>query len=486
MVSSWRRMVGVAYCVANSCGVFMTEFFKVSRSSRSRSFVTPLTCAFAVALSVAAVACGGDDDDVSAQDADGGTSGSSSGGKGGSSTGGKGGTSSGGKGGSTSTGGDGGTGEGGEGGTGGSTGGTAGKATMVDPEDYDGQEVFRFDTFGDEQFWTGTLRMHEAIQTALDPVTALSLGLKVDAEVLPEGILEQVDLEDPATTVALIKMNAVVGVQGTVDSAGNLTSVGITCALCHSDVDDSVMEGIGLRIDGAANRDLDPGAIIALAPGLEDLPDVVAVYNSWGPGYYDPRFNQDMMNHPVLIPPIYGLADVPLETYTGDGPISYWNSYVGITQMGGVGNFYDPRIGVGVFYDDDMITAKLPALYDYQVSLEAPAPSEDAFDPTAAARGEALFTGAARCSTCHSGETLTDAPTLHAPDETGMDATYAGRTATKMYRTTPLRALLVHPPYFHDGSAETLTEVVTHYNTTLQLNLNADQMEDLVQYLNSL
>jgi mono/diheme cytochrome c family protein len=295
-----------------------------------------------------------------------------------------------------------------------------------------------------------------------------------------------VDLEDPATTVELIRMNAVVGVQGTVDSEGNLTSVGITCALCHSDVDDSVMEGIGSRIDGAANRSLDPGAIIALAPGLEESPEIVAVYNSWGPGYYDPRFNQDMINHPVLIPPIYGLADVPLETYTGDGPISYWNSYVGITQMGGVGNFYDPRTGVGVFYDEDMITAKLPALLEYQVSLEAPAPSADSFDPAAATRGQALFTGVARCSECHSGATRTDAPTLHAPAETGMDATYAERTATKMYRSTPLRALLDHPPYFHDGSAETLTEVVTHYNTTLPLTLNADQMEDLVQYLNSL
>jgi len=231
----------------------MTVFFKVSRASSSRSFVMPFTCAFAVALSIGAVACGGDDDDVAALDAEGGTSGSSSGGKGGSSTGGKGGSSTGGKGGSTSTGGDGGTGEGGEGG---STGGTAGKATMVSPDDYDGQEVFRFDTFGDEQLWTGTLRMHEAIQAALDPMTALSLGLKVDADVLPEGTLEEVDLEDPATTVALIGMNAVVGVQGTVDSEGNLTSVGITCALCHSSVDDSFAPGIGRRLDGWANIDL--------------------------------------------------------------------------------------------------------------------------------------------------------------------------------------------------------------------------------------
>jgi hypothetical protein len=281
-------------------------------------------------------------------------------------------------------------------------------------------------------------------------------------------------------------MNAVVGVMGTVDSDMNLTSVGITCALCHSDVDDSVMEGIGVRIDGAANRDLDPGAIIALAPGLAEMPDALEVYNSWGPGMYDPRFNQDGMNHPVLIPPIYGLADVPLETYTGDGPISYWNAYVGITQMGGIGNFFDPRIDVAVLYDQDMVNPKLPALFDYQVSLAAPEPDESQFDSAAAARGQELFEGAATCSTCHMGETYTDAPVLHAPGETGMDATTAERSATKMYRTTPLRALLVHPPYFHDGSAETLADVVAHYDAQFELGLSADQQADLVQYLNSL
>jgi hypothetical protein len=426
------------------------------------------------ALSLGAFACGGDDDDdVAARSADGGTSGS--GGKGGSS--GKGGSA-----GSTA-------GKGGSGGGGGTAGtnATGGKATVIPPGEYDGEQVFRFDTFGDEQFWTGTLRMHEAIQAALDPVTALGLGLKVDSEALPEGILEEVDLEDPATTVALISMNAVVGVVGTVDADMNLTSVGITCALCHSDVDDSVMDGIGVRIDGAANRDLDPGAIIALAPGLAEMPDAVEVYNSWGPGYYDPRFNQDMTNHPVLIPPIYGLADVPYETYTGDGPISYWNAYVGITQMGGIGNFFDPRIGVSIAYDQDMINPKLPALFEYQTSLVAPAPAEDLFDPDAAARGQALFEGAATCSTCHSGSALTDAATmLHTPEETGMDPTTAERSATGMYRTTPLRALLAHPPYFHDGSAATLADVVTHYDAQFELGLTAEEQADLVEYLNSL
>jgi hypothetical protein len=444
----------------------MTQFVTTSRLSRSprrRALgIRPFTGALLGALSLGVLACGGDDDDVGARSADGGTSGS---------------------------GGSGATGGSSKGGTGGSAGTTptGGKANTIDPEDYDGQEVFRFDTFGDEQFWTGTLGMHEAIQAALDPVTALSLGLKVDSEVLPEGILDEVDLEDPATTVALIGMDAVVGVMGTVDDDGNLTSVGITCALCHSDVDDSVMEGIGVRIDGAANRDLDPGAIIALAPALEEMTDALEVYNGWGPGYFDPRFNQDMINEPVLIPPIYGLADVPYETYTGDGPISYWNAYVGITQMGGIGNFFDPRIGVSVLYDRDLITPKLPALFEYQTSLVAPAPAEDAFDPDAAARGQELFEGAATCGTCHSGPALTDAATmLHTPEETGMDPATAERSATGMYRTTPLRALLAHPPYFHDGSAATLADVVTHYDAQFELGLTEEQQADLVEYLNSL
>lgn len=461
-----------------------------SRSqSRSRT-IGPFLCALVALLSSSVVACGDDDDDVAATEASGGDAGESTGGRGGSSTGGRGGsTSTGGRGGTSS----GGTssGEGGMGGedTGGtSSGGTGtGGASIVDPDMYDGQEVFRYDTFGDEQFWTGTLRMHEAIPAALDPTTALTLGLKVDAEALPEGILEEVDLTDPATTVALIGLDAVVGIKGTVEN-GILLSVGITCALCHSDVDDSVMEGIGVRMDGHANRDLDPGAIIALAPGLAGNDEAIQVYNSWGPGYYDPRFNQDGINHPVLIPPIYGLADVPYETYTGDGPISYWNAYVGITQMGGIGNFFDPRIDVAVAYDQDMITAKLPSLYEYQVSLEAPEPAANSFDAAAAARGQALFTGTvAKCSTCHSGSALSDAgQAWHTPEETGMDPTTAERSATKLYRTTPLRALLDHPPYFHDGSAATLAAVVTHYNTTLTLGLTAEQQADLVQYLNSL
>ena len=391
-------------------------------------------------------------------------------------------------------------GEGGDGGSGGATagnGGDAGGATagssgtggndMIDPESFDGKEVFRHDTFGDEVFWTGTLRLHEAIQAALDPTTALSLGLKVDAEALPDGILETADLGDPATTVALIGLDAVVGVKGTVDDAGNLLSVGVTCALCHSDVDDSVMEGIGVRLDGAANRDLDPGAIIALSPGLAGMDEVLAVYASWGPGRYDARYNHDGINEPVLIPPIYGLEGVPLETYTGDGPISYWNSYVAVTQMGGQGQFFDPRIDVAVVWEDDLVTPKLPALFEYQTSLVAPPIPASAFDAEAAERGDALFEGAARCGSCHEGDTYTDAGrALHTAAETDMDPTHAERSATGLYRTTPLRALLLHPPYFHDGSAATLAEVVTHYDTALDLELTTEQQADLVEYLKSL
>jgi hypothetical protein len=352
---------------------------------------------------------------------------------------------------------------------------------------FDGRHVFRHDTFGDERFWTDELSMHEVIASAVDPMTALAVGLKVDADALPEGILATADLTDPATTVALIGLGAVVGIEGEVDDAGDLTSVGITCALCHSDVDDSVMEGIGKRLDGYANRDLDPGKIISLSPAFEGNAAALAVLTSWGPGRYDARWNQDGINAPVLIPPIYGLRDVALETYTGDGPISYWNAYVAVTQMGGQGQFFDPRIGVAVIRMPDEVTPKLPALYDYQIALAAPEPAAASFDAAAAARGELLFEGDAQCGSCHSGPQYTDAADrLHDPAETGMEAVAAERSATGKYRTTPLRALAQHPPYFHDGSAMTLAAVVDHYDAELTLALDAGQKADLVEYLKSL
>ena len=248
-----------------------------------------------------------------------------------------------------------------------------------------------------------------------------------------------------------------------------LKSVGITCAICHSTVDNSVSAGVGKRLDGWPNRDLDPGKIIALSPAL--TAQQKAVYNSWGPGFYDARFNIDGINGPVLIPPAFGLQGVGFETYTGDGPISYWNNYVAVTQMGGHGSFCDPRINVCVTQQPDLVSPKLPALLDYQLSLAKPPPPAGSFDRNAARRGEAVFNGDAGCNTCHIRPTFTDVvggpdpntPLLHSPDEVGMDPEHAMRSATKQYRTTPLRALWQHPPYFHDGSAATLLDVVNHY-----------------------
>ena len=348
----------------------------------------------------------------------------------------------------------------------------------------EGQRIFRFETFGDEQLWTDKLRLHEVVEKSVDPTTALKVGLKVDADVLPAGLLEKVDLKSPATTVALLKMNAVVGLQATVDANNHITRLGVTCALCHSTVDNSVMAGIGRRMDGWPNRDLNVGAIIALSPVL--AADKKAVYQSWGPGKYDPRYNQDGKSTPLVLPPAYGLAQVKNETYTAEGPISYWNAYVAVTQMGGQGNFSDPRLGIDVKHSPDMVTPKLPALRAYQHSLPAPPPPAGSFDTAVAERGRAVFDRT--CASCHVGGSGTDnnGGTLHPPADTGVDGAYAARTANKAYRTTPLRALWQHPPYFHDGSAATLADVVAHYNRVRKLGLTADQQRDLVEYLKSL
>lgn len=348
----------------------------------------------------------------------------------------------------------------------------------------EGQRIFRFDTFGDEQFWTDTLHLHLVVETSVDPTTALKVGLKVDAEALPPGILGQVDLKSPATTVALLKMNAVVGLQATVDSENHITRLGVTCALCHSTVDNSVAPGIGKRLDGYPNRDLNVGAIIALSPVLTSAQK--GVYSGWGPGRYDPRYNIDNKNTPLVLPPAYGLASTRNETYTAEGPISYWNAYVAVTQMHGHGNFSDPRLGIAITQTPDRVTSKLPALRAYQHSLHAPAAPAGSFDAEAAHRGEVVFNGS--CSSCHVGGSGTDNNTgvLHKPGETGMDAAYAERTTNKSYRTTPLRGLQQHPPYFHDGSAATLADVVSHYDKARSLNLTAQQKRDLVEYLKSL
>ncbi len=364
-----------------------------------------------------------------------------------------------------------------------------------------GQQIFRFDTFGDETQWTDTLRMHEVIRTAVDPVTALSIGLKVDAEALPAAVVAgiqngTVDLKSPDTTVALLKLNAVVGLKGTVETINGkdvLTRVGVTCALCHSTVDNSFAPGIGKRLDGWPNRDLNAGAIIALSPALSAA--VKAVYNSWGPGKYDPRFNLDGKNGPQVIPPAYGLEGIHKIISTGDGDdLAYWNRYVGVTQMGGHGSFAEPRTGVNVSNGtDDLITAKLPALQAYQLSLAAPPPPAGSFDAVAAERGKLVFNNAGKCVTCHSGDKFTDANSrLHPPadavsePEPNSAPSYASRSATKQYRTAPLKGLWQHAPYFHNGTAPTLEAVVQTYNTKQSLGLTATQIADLAQYLKSL
>jgi hypothetical protein len=370
----------------------------------------------------------------------------------------------------------------------------------------DGKSIFRFDTFGSEQLWTDVLQMQHVIAQNVSPKTALSVGLKVDVDALPPSAIDaletgQLNLDDPAVTVQLLKLNAVVGVIGKVVGPNDtLATVGITCALCHSTVDDSFAPGIGKRLDGWPNITLNPGAIIALSPAITDK----APFNSWGPGKYDPRHHifdgasilpLNSPSIPVVIPPAFGLEGVGFETFNGDGPISYWNNYVAVTQMGGHGSFNDPRIGVSVIQTPDQVTPKLPALMEYQLSLRTP-PAPNGVNRPAAKRGEDLFMGAARCATCHIPPLYTDVasgpdpsvPVLHDPSEIPTNADYAERSATKKWRTTPLRALWQHPPYFHDGSAADLLDVVNRYNDDprFALGLTERQKADLVEFLKTL
>ncbi|MGV8954065.1 MAG: hypothetical protein ACOH2M_23400 [Cypionkella sp.] len=375
-----------------------------------------------------------------------------------------------------------------------------------------GQQVFRYDTFGDEIKWTDQLHMNQVISTQVSPVTALAVGLKVDVEALPESVKQgivdgTIDLNDPAVTVALLSLNAVVGLKGTVEKVNGvdtLTRVGTTCALCHSTVDDSFAPGIGHRRDGWPNLDLNPGAIIALSPALSAAQK--AQLNSWGPGKYDPRWNVDGLSIPVVIPPAYGLAGVNRVVFTGDGPnLSYWNRYVAVTQMGGQGVFSDPRVGSHLSPDtpglaadwrpgmvvangtQDKVSKSLPALQAYQLSIPAPSPPAGSFDNAQAQRGKLVFK-AKGCAGCHSGAHFTDAnERLHPPTASAANETlYVMRSATGMYRTTPLRALWQHAPYFHDGSAATLADVVEAYNTKQKLRLTSRQKDDLAEYLKSL
>jgi len=233
------------------------------------------------------------------------------------------------------------------------------------------RKTFRYDTFGSEAFWGDALQLHTAIAgeknggvgPGVSPKTALSVGLKVDADALPAALKKQlaagrVNLDDPATTIALLKLNAVVGVTTFANADGSVRSMGIQCAFCHSTVDNSFAPGIGKRLDGWANRDLNVGAIVSLAPNLKPFTDLLGVdvatvkkvLASWGPGRYDAFLNKDSKafgadgrQAGTLIPPAFGLAGVDLATSTGSGSVTYWNAYVGVTQMHGSGTYFDAR-----------------------------------------------------------------------------------------------------------------------------------------------
>ncbi|AGW95379.1 hypothetical protein N234_35540 [Ralstonia pickettii DTP0602] len=384
------------------------------------------------------------------------------------------------------------------GGSGGGGADAAGTAAAQNALVEQGKQIFRFDTFGDEVQWTDNLKMHEVIASAVDPVTAMSVGLKVDAEALPEAVVNgirngTIDLNSPATTVALLKLNAVVGIKGTVETVNGvdkLTRVGITCALCHSTVDNSFAPGIGKRLDGWPNRDLNPGAIIALSPAVDDA--MKTVLNAWGAGKFDPRNNVDGLSKPVVIPPAFGLDGIHRITYTGDGEdLMYWNRYVAVAEMGGLGSVSEPRLNLSITHgSEDLLTSKLPALQAYQLSLGAPPAPAGSFDSAAALRGKIVFEGAGRCATCHSGPAFTDANSvLHPPADSMAEPetpSYASRSATKQYRTTPLKGVWQHAPYFHDGSAATLSDVVKTYNTKQGLGLSSQDIADLAEYLKSL
>ncbi len=394
----------------------------------------------------------------------------------------------------------------------------------------EGRRTFRFDTFGNEAFWGDTLKLHQAIAGSklggvgdgVSPKTALAVGLKVDMDALPKTLVEslkagKVNLDDPATTLALLKLNSVVGVKGVFDEKGALKSMGISCALCHSTVDDAFIPGIGHRRDGWPNRDLNVGVIASLAPNLDpvaqrlhtDAATVKKVFESWGPGKYDAEiledgkaFRPDGKSAATLLPAAFGLAGVNLHTYGGWGSVTHWNAYVAITQMHGKGTFYDPRMNDPAKYPiavenkdwnvrstPDMVTAKLAALHFYQLSIPAPMAPQGSFDKNSAARGETIFKDKADCARCHVPPLFTEPGwNMHKPSEIGIDDFQSMRSPDGMYRTTPLKGLWSHQKggFFHDGRFTTLLDVVNHYNTFLGLNLTDQEKNDLVEFLKSL
>src|SRR5712664_1468145 len=394
----------------------------------------------------------------------------------------------------------------------------------------DGRQTFRFDTFGDETFWGDALQLHKAIAgernggigPGASPKTALSVGLKVDLDAIPAALQEQlkagqVNLDDPATTLALLKLNAVVGVTGFFNGDGTIKSIGIQCAFCHANVDDAFAPGIGHRRDGWANRDFNVGAIVSLSPNLRPFTDLLGVdvatvkkvFASWGPGRFDAEldkdgkaFRPDGKQAGTLIPPAFGLAGVNLHTWTGFGSVPYWNAYVAVTEMHGSGSFFDQRLSDPVQYPvsarsgswntrgtPDLVTAKLPALHAYQLSLKAPTPPVGSFDVAAAARGKEVFDNQGKCATCHVPPLYTEpGHNLHTPEEMGVDSFQADRSPTRMYRTAPLAGLWTHQKggFYHDGRFATLRDVIEHYDGNFRLGLNEQEKGDLIEYLKSL
>jgi hypothetical protein len=393
-----------------------------------------------------------------------------------------------------------------------------------------GKQIFRYHTFGSEAFWGDALQLHKAIAGeknggvggGVSPKTALSVGLKVDSDALPESLKQQlkegkVDLDDPATTLALLKLNAVVGVTGHFNKDGTFHSMGIQCAFCHATVDNSFAPGIGKRLDGWANRDLNVGAIISLAPNPKPFTDLLGVdvetlkkvLASWGPGCFDAELDKDgKALRPdgkracTLIPPAFGLAGVNLHTWTGFGSVTYWNAYVAATEMHGSGTFFDARLSNPQQYPvaaksgssntrgvPDRVTSKLAALHFYQLAIPAPKPADGSFDKVAAEHGKKIFNGKGKCSGCHVPPLFTEpGNNLHAPSEVGVDSFQADRSPTHMYRTAPLAGLWSHAKggFYHDGRFATLQDVVEHYNGLRHLALSESEKAALVEYLKSI
>jgi hypothetical protein len=391
-----------------------------------------------------------------------------------------------------------------------------------------GKEVFRFDTYGDEDFWSGLLHIDKAIEGArnggfgsgISPNTALAVGLKVDVDALPADIRAgiksgTIDLNNPATTLTLLKLNSVVGIKGNFDDGGNLKSIGITCASCHSTVDNSFANGIGKRLDGWPNRDLNVGAIISLTDNAKPIADLLhvdeptlrKVLGLWGPGKFSAilfmdgkAFRPDGKVAANLIPAAFGLKDIHLTTYTGWGDISYWNAFVANLEMHGKGRFFDPRLNnpdkypiavensfYRVINTPDLITSKLLALRVYQHSIDAPKPPAGSFNKAAAIRGKVIFLTRAKCAGCHALPLYAD-NALHSAKEIGIDDFEAMRSPTGKYRTTPLGGLFARAKggFYHDGRFATLLDVVNHYNNYYKLNLSRAQKNDLVEFLKSL